>query len=70
MSIKWSDIVKDVGVWTKYAIMQTDGTIIILDDNIAVSINIEIYRRGGTRKFGPIVWEIHDNGFVKIVSQV
>nr|BBC77469.1 ribosomal protein L14 [Nitzschia sp. PL3-2] len=67
MLIKRSDIVRAVIVRTKKTIIRKDGLHVKFDENAAVIINNDNNPRG-TRIFGPIAYEIRNNGFSKIVS--
>ena len=67
MPIKRSDIVRAIVVRTKKTIRRPDGMYIRFDDNAAVIVNAENNPRG-TRVFGPVVREIRDKNFSKIVS--
>ena len=67
MSIKKSDIVRDVIVRTSKKIRRQNGMSIRFDDNAAVLINKDGLPIG-TRIFGPVARELRDKNFTKIIS--
>jgi large subunit ribosomal protein L14 len=67
MPFKRSDIVRAVVVRTKQIIRRKNGFLIRFDDNAAVIINAEGNPRG-TRVFGPVVDEIREKKFTRVVS--
>jgi len=67
-SVKKSDIKKAVVVRTKKEIRRPSGIYIRFDDNAAVIIDPKTKAPLGTRVFGPVVRELKDKGFTKIVS--
>ena len=67
MTIKRSDVVKAVIVRTKKIIKRKDGTSIKFNQNAAILINKDNNPRG-TRIFGPIVRELREKKYTKIIS--
>ena len=67
MGVKKSDVVKAVVVRTKATLRRDTGNSIRFDDNAAVLINEDKYRRG-TRVYGPVARELRERNFTKIVS--
>lgn len=67
MPVKRSAIIRAIIVRTCKTVRRSDGMYIRFDDNAAVIVNAENNPRG-TRVFGPIVREIRDKNFSKIVS--
>ena len=67
-SVKKGDVVKAVVVRTSKAVRRADGTYVRFDDNAAVLINGEDKNPRGTRIFGPVVRELRDSDFIKILS--
>lgn len=67
--VKTHELVKAVIVRTKKEKRRSDGSYIRFSDNAAVIIdNIKDKNPRGTRIFGPVVRELRDLGFNKIVS--
>lgn len=66
-TIKKGTVVKAVVVRTAHPIRRNDGTYIRFDENAVVIIKDDKTPRG-TRIFGPMVRELRDRGFSKIVS--
>ena len=64
---KKGEIYKAVIVRTKKEVGRKDGTYIRFDENAAVLID-EQGEPNGTRIFGPVVRELRENHFMKIVS--
>ena len=67
-SIKKSEIVKAVIVRTSKEWRREDGSSIRFDDNAAVILDVDGQNPKGTRIFGPVVRELRERGFMKIVS--
>lgn len=67
MNIKKSDIVKAVVVRTKAPFKRSDGTSIYFSENAAVILGNERNPKG-TRVFGPILKELKDKNYTKLVS--
>ena len=65
--VKKGDVVKAVVVRTKSGVHRADGSYIKFDENAAVIISDDKSPKG-TRIFGPIVRELRDGNFMKIVS--
>ncbi len=66
-AVKKKEIVKAVVVRTKNAYRRVDGSYIRFDENAAVLIDAKKEPRA-TRIFGPIVRELKEKGFEKIVT--
>jgi large subunit ribosomal protein L14 len=67
--VKDHEMVKAVVVRTRKEFRRNDGSYIKFDDNAVVIIdNITDKNPKGTRIFGPVVRELKDLGFSKIVS--
>jgi large subunit ribosomal protein L14 len=66
-TVKKGQVVKAVVVRTKKPIQRPDGTVVRFDDNAAVIINAD-KNPTGTRIFGPVVRELRDGGYMKILS--
>jgi large subunit ribosomal protein L14 len=66
--IKKGDIVYALIVRTRKETKRSDGTYIRFDDNAAVIIDKKTGEPKGTRIFGPVVRELRDKGFKKIIS--
>ena len=66
-SVKKGDIVKAVIVRTAKEFSRPDGSSIRFDDNAAVIID-DNKNPKGTRIFGPVARELHERGYMKIVS--
>ncbi|MGE4352027.1 MAG: 50S ribosomal protein L14 [Bdellovibrionales bacterium] len=65
--VKKGTVHKAVIVRQKYAIKREDGSVIRFDTNAAVLINKD-KEPIGTRIFGPVVRELRNLGFMKIIS--
>ena len=65
--VKKGDVVKAVIVRTSKGIRRADGSHIKFDDNAAVIIDAQKQPRG-TRIFGPVVRELRDKDYMKIIS--
>ena len=65
--VKKSEIVKAVIVRTKKGLRRIDGSYIKFDENAAVIIREDKQPRG-TRIFGPVVRELREKNFMKIIS--
>ncbi len=66
-SVKKGDVVKAVIVRTKSYVKRKDGSEIKFYDNSCVLIDDKLNPRG-TRIFGPIVRELRERNFMKIIS--
>lgn len=67
--VKAHEMIKMVIIRTKHPTHRIDGSYIRFDDNAAVVIdNAQDKNPRGTRIFGPVVRELKDHGFEKIVS--
>ncbi len=66
-NVKKGEVVKAVIVRTAKGIRRKDGSYIKFDDNGAVIINDQKEPRG-TRIFGPVVRELREKNFMKIIS--
>ena len=67
--VKKGDVVKAVVVRSKTGARRADGSYVKFDQNAAVIIkDKEDKTPVGTRIFGPVARELHDRGFMKIVS--
>ena len=66
-AVKKGDVVKAVIVRTKFGVRRSNGSLIKFDDNAVVIIKEDKSPRG-TRIFGPVVRELRDADFMKIVS--
>jgi len=67
ISIRRSEIVRAVLVRTRKEVKRINGSRIRFDENAAVIINKDGNPRG-SRVFGPVVRELRDRNFSKIVS--
>jgi large subunit ribosomal protein L14 len=65
--IKRSEVVRAVLVRTRKEVLRTNGSWIRFDENAAVIVNKDGNPRG-SRVFGPVVRELRDLNFSKIVS--
>lgn len=65
--VKKGDVAKGVIVRTKKEIQRPDGSTIKFDENAIVLINKDGTPLG-TRVFGPVVRELRNQGFTKILS--
>ncbi|MFH1612991.1 MAG: 50S ribosomal protein L14 [bacterium] len=65
--IKKGDVVKAVIVRTKKEFKRVDGSYIRFDENAVVIIDAQQNPKG-TRIFGPVVRELREKAFMKIVS--
>lgn len=65
--VKAGEVHKAVIVRTKKEIKRDDGSIIRFDTNAAVLINKD-QEPIGTRVFGPVIRELRELGFMKIIS--
>lgn len=65
--VKKGDVVKAVVVRTKQPIRRADGSYVRFDENAAVIIK-EDKNPKGTRIFGPVVRELRDKDYMKILS--
>jgi large subunit ribosomal protein L14 len=65
--VKKGEVHKAVVVRTKKGVRRNDGTEIRFDTNAAVLLNAKL-EPVGTRIFGPVVRELRNTGFMKIVS--
>lgn len=65
--VKKGEVHKAVVVRTKKGVRRADGTEIRFDTNAAVLLNAKL-EPVGTRIFGPVVRELRNTGFMKIVS--
>ena len=66
-AVKKGEVVKAVIVRTKSGAKRSDGSYIKFDENAAVLIRDDKTPRG-TRIFGPVARELHEGGYMKIVS--
>jgi len=66
--VKKGDVVHAVLVRSKQNTCREDGSCIRFDDNAAVVIDKKTKDPRATRIFGPVVRELRDLGFSKIVS--
>lgn len=66
-AIKKGDVVKAVIVRTKSQIRRKDGSKLRFDTNSCVLLNDKLEPRG-TRIFGPVVRELRQERFMKIIS--
>ena len=66
-AVKKGDVVKAVIVRSTKGIRRNDGTYIRFDDNAAVIINQNSEPRA-TRIYGPIVRELREKNYMKIIS--
>ena len=66
-SVKKGDVVKAVIVRTKSYVKRKDGSKLKFYDNSCVLIDDKLNPRG-TRIFGPIVRELRERNFMKIIS--
>lgn len=64
--VKKGDVIRAVIVRTKKAFRRADGTYIRFDDNAAVILDGKEPK--GTRVFGPVIRELREKGYIKIVS--
>ncbi len=64
--VKKGDVIRAVIVRTKKAFRRVDGTYVRFDDNAAVILDGKEPK--GTRIFGPVIRELREKGFIKIVS--
>jgi large subunit ribosomal protein L14 len=67
ISIRRSEIVRAVLVRTRNEVRRSNGSRIRFDENAAVIVNKDGNPRG-SRVFGPVVRELRDRNFSKIVS--
>jgi large subunit ribosomal protein L14 len=67
VAIKKGEKAKAVIVRTKKAIRRPDGSYVRFDRNAAVLIDAQGNPKG-TRVFGPVVRELRDKNFMKIIS--
>ena len=65
--VKKGDVHQAVVVRTAYPVRRPDGSVIRFDRNAAVLINKQ-QEPIGTRIFGPVVRELRNKGFMKIIS--
>lgn len=65
--VKQGDVVKAVIVRTKYKVRRPDGTYIRFDDNAGVIVRDD-KTPVGTRIFGPVVRELRQKNYMKILS--
>ncbi|MDD2326167.1 MAG: 50S ribosomal protein L14 [Alphaproteobacteria bacterium] len=65
--VKKGDVHKAVIVRQKYPLKREDGSVIRCDRNAAVLINKD-KEPVGTRIFGPVMRELRNLGFMKIIS--
>lgn len=66
-TVKKGEVVKAVVVRTVSGVHRADGSYIRFDENAAVIIKEDKTPRG-TRIFGPVVRELRDHDYVKIMS--
>jgi len=66
-NVKKGDVVRCVVVRVAKEKRRPDGSYIKFDDNAAVIINDQLQPRG-TRIFGPVVRELRDKKFMRIIS--
>ena len=66
-NVKKGAVSKAVVVRTKKEVRRKDGSYIRFDDNACVLLNTQGEMRG-TRVFGPVVRELRDKEYMKIVS--
>uniref|UniRef100_UPI003001893F ribosomal protein L14 n=1 Tax=Prototheca moriformis TaxID=183676 RepID=UPI003001893F len=66
-AVKRSEIVRAVVVRTQSKLKRKDGTHIHFNENAAIILNKKMNPRG-TRIFGPILYELRNKGFQKILS--
>lgn len=67
-AVKKSEVVKAVIVRCAKEWRREDGSYIRFDDNAAVILDNDGENPKGTRIFGPVVRELREKGFMKIVS--
>lgn len=67
ISVRRSEIVRAVLVRTRKEVQRVNGSSIRFDENAAVIVNKDGNPRG-SRVFGPVVRELRDRDFSKIVS--
>ena len=67
-TIKKSDVVRAVVVRAAKEWRRDDGSYIRFDDNAAVILDADGQNPKGTRIFGPVVRELREKGYMKIVS--
>lgn len=67
-AVKKSDIVHAVLVRSRKETRRPDGTYVRFDENAAVIIDRKSKEPKGTRIFGPVVRELRNLGYQKIVS--
>ena len=65
--VKKGDVVKAVIVRSKKGLRRVDGSYIRFDENAAVVINNDKSPKG-SRIFGPVVRELREKDFMKIIS--
>ena len=65
--VKRKSVIKAVVVRTRNKINRKDGSTICFDDNAAVIIGDDKLPKG-TRVFGPVLRELRDLGYSKIIS--
>lgn len=65
--VKKGEVVKAVIIRTKKGVRRVDGSYIRFDENAAVIIKDDKSPRG-TRIFGPVVRELREKDFMKIIS--
>ena len=65
--VKKGDVMKAVVVRVRKDIRRADGSVIRFDGNAAVLVN-KNEEPIGTRIFGPVVRELRNRGFMKIIS--
>ena len=66
-TVKKGEVVKAVIVRTSRGVRRADGSYVRFDDNAAVLIREDKNPRG-TRIFGPVVRELRDKDYMKILS--
>ena len=66
-TVKKGEVVKAVIVRSAKGVRRADGTYVRFDDNAAVLIKDDKNPRG-TRIFGPVVRELRDKDYMKILS--
>ncbi|PIT93733.1 50S ribosomal protein L14 [Candidatus Falkowbacteria bacterium CG10_big_fil_rev_8_21_14_0_10_43_11] len=66
--VKKGDVTHAVVVRTRKEIKRNNGVCVRFDENACVLVDQKTKEPKGTRIFGPVVRELRDRGFIKIVS--
>ena len=67
-NVKKGDVVRAVVVRTAAPLRRTDGSYIRFDENAGVIIKKDDKDPRGSRIFGPVARELHEKGYMKILS--